>query len=92
MGWLLHILGVDNLSGRWYGFWSGFGSDIGEAAIVGGLMTMVRHRNCEVKGCWPLGRHATAAGHRVCRKHHPDDHLTAEQAAASHHAAKGDAR
>jgi hypothetical protein len=88
--WLLHLLGVDNLSGRWYGFWSGFGSDVGEVAIIGGLITMVRHRNCEVHGCWRLGRHATAAGHRVCRRHHPAGRLTAEQVTRDHHQAKGE--
>jgi hypothetical protein len=90
MMWLLHVLGVDNMSGRWYGFWSGFGSDLGEAAILGGLASMVRARNCEVKGCWRLGRHATAANHRVCRRHHPDDHLTAEHVQAAHQAAKSE--
>jgi hypothetical protein len=77
VGWLPHILGIDNLSGRWYGFWSGIGSDLGELAIVGGLVTLVRHRNCEVHHCWRLGRHPTDGGHMVCRKHHPDGHLKA---------------
>jgi hypothetical protein len=86
--WLLHLLGVDSQSGRWYAWWSGSGADLGELAIVGGLASLVRHRNCEVHGCWRLGRHATAAGHRVCRVHHPDDHLTAERAAADHDAAR----
>lgn len=89
MGWLLHVLGVDNVAGRWYGFWSGFGSDLGEVAIVGGLASMVRHRNCEVHHCWRLGRHVTAAGHRVCRRHHPEDHLTAAAVRAHHDTAKG---
>jgi hypothetical protein len=83
--WLLHVLGVDDLSGRWYGFWSGFGSDIGELAIAGGLVTMIRQRNCEVHRCWRLGRHATAAGHRVCRRHHPEGHLTAAGVRERHH-------
>ncbi|HEY6493778.1 MAG TPA: hypothetical protein VIZ43_10920 [Trebonia sp.] len=83
-GWLLHVLGVDDVSGRWYGFWSGFGSDLAEVAVVGGLVSVVRSRNCEVKGCWRLGRHATGAGHRVCRVHHPDGHLTAEAVQAAH--------
>jgi hypothetical protein len=85
--WLPHILGIDNLSGRWYGFWSGIGSDIAELAIVGGLVTVVRRNNCEVHRCWRLGRHATAGGHHVCRKHHPEDHLTAEQVAEAHRGA-----
>ena len=85
MHWLLHVLGVDDVSGRWYGFWSGFGSDLGEVAIIGGLFTVYRRHNCEVHGCWRLGRHATAAGQHVCRKHHPDGQLTAESVSAAHH-------
>ena len=77
---LLHALGIDNTSGRWYAFWSGFGSDLGELAIVGGLLAVVRRHNCEVHRCWRMGRHRTPDGHMVCRKHHPDDHLTPEDA------------
>ena len=51
MNLLVHILGMDDLSGRWYGFWSGFGSDIGELGIIGGLVGLLRHKNCHVKGC-----------------------------------------
>jgi hypothetical protein len=88
--WLLHWLAVHtgtvDESGPYYGFWSGFGSDLGEVAIVGGLLTMVRRHNCEVRGCWRLGRHKTAAGHAVCRRHHPDDHLTAQRVEEEHRA------
>ncbi len=86
MMWLLHVLGLDNLSGPWYGFWSGFGADISEAAVVGTMITLVRHHTCEVHRCWRLGRHATAAGHRVCRKHHPEDKLTGASVASAHRA------
>lgn len=79
-----HILGIDNLSGPWYGFWSGIGSDISELALLGGIGAMIRQRNCEVHGCWRLGRHQTAAGHMVCRRHHPDDVLTAAAVVAAH--------
>lgn len=88
MHWLLHFIGADNLSGTAYGFWSGFGSDIGELAIIGGLISVVRRHNCEVKGCWRLGRHKTAAAHQVCRKHHPDDHLTPQDVTDAHEAAQ----
>lgn len=86
--WLMHFLGFDNLSGPWYGFWSGFGSDLGELTLVGGIIAMVRTRNCEVHGCWRLGRHATAAGHRACRRHHPDGHLSVTAMHEAHHRAK----
>ena len=93
MNWLLHWLAIHtgsvNTSGspQNYNFWSGFGSDLGEIAIIGGLVTLVRKHNCEVHRCWRLGRHQTAADHHVCRVHHPDDHLTADAVVASHAAA-----
>jgi hypothetical protein len=86
--WLYHYFGV-NGSGPWYGFWSGTGSDIGELAIVGGLASLVRHKNCEVKHCLRLGRHTTAAGHKVCRRHHPEGAPTAQDVLDAHTAAKG---
>lgn len=89
--WLQVHTGTINEPGPYYGFWSGFGSDIGEATIVTAVFSTVAHsarvNNCEVHGCWRLGRHATAAGHKVCRKHHPDDVLTAEQVVTAHNEA-----
>jgi hypothetical protein len=82
--WFLHYTGTNNTSGPWYGFWSGFGSDLGEFAIVGGMFALVRKHTCEVHGCWRLGRHTTAAGHAVCRRHHPDGPLTAEDIRRKH--------
>ncbi len=56
-----------------YQFWSGIGSDIGEVAILGGVITLARHVNCHVKGCWRLGGHAVeGTPFRTCRKHHPN--------------------
>lgn len=60
---LLRILGVDDPSGPWYGFWSGFGSDLGEFALVA---TVWHHLNCHEKGCWRPARHASDG---YCRKH-----------------------
>ena len=94
MGWLLHWLAVHtgtvNEAGPYYGFFSGFGSDLGEITLIGGVYALLRHGNCEVKGCWRLGRHQTAAGHKVCRRHHPDDHLTPGDVHAAHQAAIGE--
>jgi hypothetical protein len=92
MSWwhaLQHWLGVDDASGRAYLAWSGAGSDISELLLIGALVTFVRRYNCEVRRCWRLGRHATAAQHHVCRKHHPEDHLTAEHVHRAHRAARG---
>lgn len=73
---LLHVLGVDNVSGPWYGFWSGFGSDLGEVTIITGLLAVYKKHNCHVAWCWRVGRHpftdeATGAEYLLCRKHHP---------------------
>jgi hypothetical protein len=85
-----HYIGINGTS-PWGTFWSGFGSDIGELAIVGSLAALIRHHNCEVKGCPRLGRHTTAANHRVCRHHHPDGALSAQDVTDAHHAAKDSA-
>lgn len=78
MTWLPHFLGLDDPAGRWYGFWSGAGSDLGEIAIIGGLISIVRRHNCHVHHCWRVGRHPVAGTlHVVCRRHHPDGPLTA---------------
>lgn len=85
MHWLSHWLGLDDGSGPVYLFWSGWFGDVGLFTVAA---TFLRHRNCEVHGCWRFGRHSTAAGHRVCRRHHPDDHLTVEGVLAAHQEAK----
>lgn len=89
--WLWVHTGTGNEPGSYYGFWSGFGSDIGELTIVTAIFTSIAHaarvNNCEVHRCWRLGRHSTAAGHKVCRRHHPDDTLTAEQVVTAHNEA-----
>lgn len=64
----LHYSGSDNVSGAWYGFWSGFGGDL---AIFAGLYHYVRKYNCHVKRCWRVQFHTTAEGWHVCKKHHP---------------------
>ena len=84
--WLLHVIGADDVSGRWYGFWSGFGSDIGEFGIVVGLAALVRKHNCHAKGCPRLGRHPVAGTtYVVCRKHHPDAKPTAAHIREQYH-------
>jgi hypothetical protein len=82
--WLAVHTGTVNEPGPYYGFWSGFGSDIGELGIIAGLAGIYRKHNCEVHGCWRIGRHKTAAGHMVCRRHHPDDKLTVQDVADAH--------
>jgi hypothetical protein len=86
--WILHVMGVDDLSGPWYGFWSGFGADLGEIAIVGGLVSIYRRHNCHVKGCWRVGKHPVdGTSYVVCRQHHPDQAPTHQEVLAAHRAA-----
>lgn len=89
MHWLSHFFGLDNLSGPWYGFWSGVGSDISEVAIIGGVIQIYRKHNCHVKGCWRIGKHPV--GHYVvCRSHHPGvpDAITPEAVCEAHRGAE----
>lgn len=85
MHFLSHWLGLDNASGSLYLFWSGI---LGDFGLLGVLTSTMRKHNCEVHRCWRIGRHRTDAGHAVCRKHHPDDKLTADAVAAAHAAAR----
>lgn len=64
---LAHLMGLDNLSGPWYGFWSGIGSDLGEVTLLGALVMYARHHNCHATGCWRLGHPHEGVVH--CRKH-----------------------
>lgn len=78
---LAHLLGLDNLSGPWYGFWSGIGGDL---SILAAPLVLLRRHNCHVKGCPRLGRHPVpGTGFVVCRRHHPDEHPTAADVQAA---------
>lgn len=86
MNWLYLFLGLDNASGSKYLFWSGFGSDITEFAVLGALAGLLRKHNCETHRCWRLGRHAAfdavnGTTHTFCRKHHPRGSISPADAA-----------
>ena len=77
--WLGIHTGTVNEPGPYYGFWSGFGSDIAEFGIVGAIATgvyqQVRKCNCHEPGCWRVGNHPAAGGQfMLCYRHHPDYH------------------
>jgi hypothetical protein len=75
--WLAVHTGTINESGPYYGFWSGFGSDIAELGILGAICTgsyqLVKKYNCHEPGCWRVGTHPAADGQfLLCYRHHPD--------------------
>jgi hypothetical protein len=81
----------DPLHSDGYQFWSGIGSDLGEAGIIIAALAWWKHHNCQVGGCWRLHlRTPTGGGHFVCKRHHPaheGDALSADYIAQAHHAA-----
>lgn len=71
--WFLHVTGSDNTSGIYYGFWSGFGSDLGEVTLLAAIVIGFRRINCHVRHCWRIGKYEVkGTPYKVCRKHHPD--------------------
>jgi hypothetical protein len=70
--WFEVHTGTVNESGPYYGFWSGFGSDIGEATLIAGVFAAWRHHSCHVRGCARLGRQVEGTPYLACPKHHPD--------------------
>jgi hypothetical protein len=61
----------------YYNFWSGFGSDLGEATLISavgiGVYTGARKVNCHTKGCWRIGHHPLGGTpYILCKHHHPD--------------------
>lgn len=69
---LYHFLGLDNASGPYYLFWSGFGGDlIGAIPLFGVLAVVWRRVNCHQPGCWRIGLHHHEQT-VLCRKHHKE--------------------
>lgn len=71
----LHLTGADNVSGPWYGFWSGFGSIVVQPAMITASVLYLRHQNCHVKGCLRLGHTDPAVHAPACKRHHTLRHL-----------------
>ena len=75
--WMQVHTGTINESGPYYGFWSGFGSDLEEFGILGaigaGIYQLIKKYNCHEPGCWRIGQHPAAGGQfLLCYRHHPD--------------------
>ena len=84
--WIQHFFGFDTGQGNapHYLFWSGFGSDLSELALVGAVAGLLRKHNCHVKGCPRIGRFPVdGTPWIVCRKHHPQDAPTHGEILAS---------
>jgi hypothetical protein len=85
-GWLAVHTGTVNEPGPYYGFFSGFGSDLSELALLAGVGGLLRRYNCHVHGCWRVGRHPVeGTPFTVCRHHHPDGHVTAADVRKRYH-------
>lgn len=70
--------GTVNESGPYYGFWSGFGSDIAEATLMGVILAPVigvyNHHKCTT--CRRIGRHTTPdTAQKFCHHHWTRDHV-----------------
>jgi len=76
--WLAYETGSENTAGAPpnYNFWSGFGSDLGEATLIAAVLGTFKKHNCHTRWCWRIGHHAfkdplTGVEYNLCRKHHP---------------------
>jgi hypothetical protein len=67
----------------YYNAFSGWISDLGELAILGGMIQLIRHRNCHVKGCWRFGKQVAGTPYLACHGHHPDHKGTARAVSLS---------
>jgi hypothetical protein len=89
----LHTGTVHGGPDPYYNFWSGFGSDLGEATLISavcvGVYTGVRKVNCHTKGCWRIGHHMLeGTPYILCKHHHPhvpNRGATHEDILAQHH-------
>jgi hypothetical protein len=90
--WWIHLTGGDSGSGLVYLELSGFLSLlIPPLLTLAGIGLLWGWRNqCRVHRCYWPARRTTAAGDRVCWKHHPHPHKTFEQVCADHHLYLGD--
>jgi hypothetical protein len=75
--WMQVHTGTVNEAGPYYGFWSGFGSDLEEFGILGaigaGIYQLIKKYNCHSPDCWRIGRVPAADGQfMLCYRHHPD--------------------
>jgi hypothetical protein len=94
--WLqvIRITGVDNVSGKWYAWWSGFAGDITLLfAVLTAPYIQWKRNNCQVRHCWRFGRHPFSdpdehVVRHLCWRHHPSvesKQLTVRHLQERHH-------
>lgn len=90
-GWLYVWLGLANVSGPIYAFWSGSGSVLLPWLLNGFLIAGLFwwHHQCHVHRCFWYARRKTAAREAACWRHHPEPKRTVADLHEAHHAAKG---
>lgn len=71
--WVAVHTGTENAGpDKFYNWWSGFGSDLGEAALVSVIVTPAivayRHHECHVGPCHRLAHHTTKDGYKLCKR------------------------
>lgn len=74
--WLSVHTGTVNEPGPYYGFFSGFGSDLGELTLIGGVLAIYKKHNCHARWCFRFGHHdfldpETGVTYKLCRHCHP---------------------
>ena len=85
--WLAIHTGTDNEPGPFYGFWSGFGSDLSELALLAG----VAGASSDATTATSTGAGASAATsvegtpYTVCRSHHPEGHVSESDVRKRYH-------
>jgi len=88
--WVEVHTGTVNEPGPYYGFWSGFGSDLEEFGTLGavgaGIYSLVRKYNCHEPGCRRIGNHP-AGGRPVQPLLPPPPGLSGQEAHSRGHRA-----
>jgi hypothetical protein len=74
--WLAIHTGTENEPGVYYGFFSGFGSDLGEITLVGAALTVYKRYSCHTWWCPRPGQHdftdaETGITYKLCKRCHP---------------------
>ena len=72
IGWLSQAFStyvLHPLHANGYQWWSGAGSDLGEATIIGAVIATAKHHNCHHKGCWRPGHRHPEHGWPSCKHH-----------------------